>query len=122
MGALKRGLIVVGVLLICGVGLKEYFSMRTARVAQPVFARYCGGCHRVDGVKYGPGPDLSAVGSRRSASEIRAKILNPATWRVGGNYPQNLMPMTFSQVLEPDEIDAVAEWLSKKRDAGGSST
>jgi cytochrome c oxidase cbb3-type subunit 3 len=42
-------------------------------------ARGCSGCHMVDGKGEGYGPELTAVGARRSAGFLRQAVLKPAT-------------------------------------------
>jgi mono/diheme cytochrome c family protein len=85
--------------------------------AEAVFARNCASCHRLDGRNTGPGPDLSTVGARHTALEIRTKILNPGAWRTPGNYPAGIMPVTFADVLKPEELDVLVEWLAAKKGA-----
>jgi len=48
------------------------------RGAQRYAAAGCAGCHIVDGRGEGFGPELSAVGARRSAAFLRQTILKPA--------------------------------------------
>jgi mono/diheme cytochrome c family protein len=82
----------------------------TAASGPALFADKCASCHRTDGRSGGPGPDLSSIGTRYGAADIARKIRNPEAWRVPG-YPR-LMPTTFSTVLKPQEIDAIAAWLA----------
>jgi len=49
------------------------------RGAQRYAASGCAGCHIVDGRGEGFGPELSAVGARRSAAFLRQTILKPAS-------------------------------------------
>jgi cytochrome c oxidase cbb3-type subunit 3 len=51
----------------------------SARGAQRYAAAGCAGCHIVDGHGEGFGPELSAVGARRSAAFLRQTILKPAS-------------------------------------------
>ncbi len=49
------------------------------RGARIYSAQGCAGCHMIDGKGEGFGPELTAIGSRRSAAFIRQTILKPAT-------------------------------------------
>ena len=48
-----------------------------ARGARTYAARGCAGCHMVAGQGAGFGPELTAIGARRSAAFLRQTILNP---------------------------------------------
>src|SRR5207237_5859316 len=49
-----------------------------ARGARIYAARGCAGCHMVTGQGQGYGPELTAIGARRSAAFLRQTILKPA--------------------------------------------
>jgi cytochrome c oxidase cbb3-type subunit 3 len=49
-----------------------------ARGRQVYAAKGCAGCHMVDGQGAGFGPELTAIGARRSAAYLRQTILKPA--------------------------------------------
>lgn len=49
-----------------------------ARGARTYAARRCAGCHMVAGQGAGFGPELTAIGARRSAAFLRQTIRNPA--------------------------------------------
>lgn len=84
---------------------------------QAVFERYaCKSCHSVRGEAGGVGPDLSTLGSRRTAAEIRAKVMDPAAWRVPG-YPVGMMP-TLGPRMTAAELDALVGFLAACTGAG----
>jgi mono/diheme cytochrome c family protein len=66
----------------------------------------CEHCHGVDGRGGELGPDLSTVGKRLSKQKIELQIRN------GGS----AMP-AFGDVLQPDEIKALVDFLHAKRKA-----
>jgi mono/diheme cytochrome c family protein len=66
----------------------------------------CEFCHGVDGVGTEKAPDLSTVGKRKKRPQIEQQILH------GGNG----MP-AFGEVLQPDEVKLLVDYLSAKRKA-----
>jgi mono/diheme cytochrome c family protein len=66
--------------------------------------RGCEHCHGVNGVGGGLGPDLSGVGKRLKKPQIEHQIHDG-----GGGMP------AFGEVLQPDEITALVEFLHAKR-------
>jgi mono/diheme cytochrome c family protein len=66
----------------------------------------CEFCHGVNGVGTEKAPDLSTVGKRRKRPQIEQQILH------GGNG----MP-AFGEVLQPDEVKLLVDYLSAKRKA-----
>lgn len=77
--------------------------------AAVVFARACIGCHTVDGDGGTEGPDLSRIGRDRGRDWLVRWITDPTTIRPGAEMP------AFGRRLRPDEIDAVAAYLSTRR-------
>ena len=79
----------------------------------------CGGCHVIDGLSAGVvGPNLNEIGvvaatrvEGLSAEEyIRESILNPNNYIVEG-YPENVMPQTFGDTLDDQQLDDLTEFL-----------
>jgi cbb3-type cytochrome oxidase cytochrome c subunit len=68
----------------------------------------CTECHTIAGVGGGAGPDLSAVGSRRSREYITAQIRNPKSHNPDSNMP------SFSHLPRKD-IEDLASYLSGLR-------
>ena len=66
----------------------------------------CEHCHGVNGQGGELGPDLSAVGKRKSKAQIEHQIHDG-----GGAMP------AFGEVLQPDEIKDLVEFLHAKRKA-----
>jgi ubiquinol-cytochrome c reductase cytochrome b subunit len=79
------------------------------RLAATTFAGTCVGCHKVAGEGGTSGPDLSRVGARRDAAAIRRIISDPTV-----EYPDTMMP-TFGERLSAQQIDALAQYLAKRR-------
>ena len=74
-----------------------------------VFARYCLGCHVVDGDGGKDGPELTHIGSKRDLEFLRKVIIDPESVD-----PDAEMP-SFAKRLTPAEIDAVATYLASRR-------
>jgi mono/diheme cytochrome c family protein len=77
-----------------------------SRGAQLFHTSGCERCHSITGVGGDRGPDLSSVGRRRGARQIKKQILN------GGNG----MP-PFKDVLTKDEVKELAAFLATCRTA-----
>lgn len=78
----------------------------------------CETCHFVDQETQKIGPGLLNVGTRaetrvegETAEEyIRNSILHPNDYVVE-NFPENLMPQTYADILTPEDIDALVAYL-----------
>ena len=70
--------------------------------AARVFARYCIGCHKLDGDGGSDGPDLSRAGSKHDLATLRRWIADPEAVN-----PEAEMP-AFGKRLSSAELDAVA--------------
>ena len=77
--------------------------------AATVFARYCIGCHKLDGDGGADGPDLSRAGSKHEVKDLRRWIINPEAVN-----PEAEMP-AFGKRLTPAELDAVAGFLAARK-------
>jgi ubiquinol-cytochrome c reductase cytochrome b subunit len=79
------------------------------RLAANTFAGTCVGCHKISGEGGESGPDLSRVGARRDAASIHKIIQDPTV-----EYPDTMMP-TFGERLSAQQMDALAQYLAKRR-------
>lgn len=84
------------------------FDARTETAAR-VFARYCVGCHVIDGEGGTDGPDLSAIGAERDATFLKRLITDPESVN-----PDAEMP-SFGRRLTPAALDAIAGYLAARK-------
>lgn len=84
--------------------------------AKVAFQSYCAMCHAIDGEGGVVGPPLDGVGARMTADQIRAEILNPGN-QITEGYEDlaGIMPATFEQQLDPEQLDALVAYLSELR-------
>lgn len=74
-----------------------------------VFARFCVGCHVIDGDGGKDGPELTHIGSKRDIVHLRRVIADPESVN-----PDAEMP-SFAKRLTPDELEAVAKYLESRK-------
>ena len=74
-----------------------------------VFAKFCLGCHTIDGDGGKDGPDLSAIGSKRDQDTLRRIIFDPESVNADAEMP------AFAKRLTPAELDAVSRYLANRR-------
>ena len=74
-------------------------------------ATACGACHQLAdaGTPAGVGPNLDELAGQ-GAEEIRRDIVDPGA-EVPAGYPDNVMPRNYGDVLKPEELDALVEYL-----------
>jgi ubiquinol-cytochrome c reductase cytochrome b subunit len=84
------------------------FSQAT-ETASLVYARYCVGCHVIDGDGGTDGPDLSRIGAEHDASYLRQLIADPESVN-----PDAEMP-AFRRRLNDAELHAIAAFLASRR-------
>jgi mono/diheme cytochrome c family protein len=84
------------------------FPVRT-ETAAAVFARYCVGCHTIDGDGGKDGPDLSVIGRKHDAAELKRWIFDPESVD-----PKAEMP-SFGSRLTPGQLDSMAGYLAARR-------
>jgi ubiquinol-cytochrome c reductase cytochrome b subunit len=84
------------------------FDDRTEAAAS-VFARYCIGCHVMNGEGGKDGPDLSRIGAKHDAATLRRWIADPVSVN-----PDAEMP-SFGRRLTTAELDAVASYLAARK-------
>ncbi|MBI2958099.1 MAG: c-type cytochrome [Chloroflexi bacterium] len=79
--------------------------------APKLFQQHCAACHRIAGTGGTVGPDLSAVGSFRSAVFLNGFIANPKAAN-----PASAMP-AFDRTLSAAQIADLANYLAAQRGA-----
>ena len=73
----------------------------------------CVGCHKIGAEGGNVGPDLSHLGSRRSAESIRTKILDPASSTAKGfERFAGIMPKSFGTMLTAGQFEALVRFLA----------
>ncbi|HKH74066.1 MAG TPA: cytochrome b N-terminal domain-containing protein [Vicinamibacterales bacterium] len=77
--------------------------------AASVFARFCIGCHTIDGEGGKDGPDLSNIGEKRDAAYLQRLIADPEAVN-----PKAEMP-SFETRLSAAELDAIATYLASRK-------
>ncbi|MEW5986214.1 MAG: c-type cytochrome [Chloroflexota bacterium] len=83
-----------------------------------ITALACGACHTITAVGAAGqvGPDLSQVGARRTADELRQSILTPdaviAEECPTGDCPAGVMPKDFGQRLTAVQLETLVTYLS----------
>jgi cytochrome c oxidase subunit II len=72
----------------------------------------CGACHQLAdaGTPAGVGPNLDEALAGKSPEEIRRDIVEPGA-EVEQGFPDNVMPRNYGDVLKPEELDGVVEYL-----------
>jgi len=71
-----------------------------------VFETYCWGCHHQTAVAFGP--SFEEIASKRSAEEIEAMIIDPATISQILGYKRNAMP---SFLLSSEELASITAYI-----------
>ena len=74
-----------------------------------VWARYCVGCHVIDGDGGSDGPVLSHIGSKHDAAKLRSWIVDPEAVK-----PDTDMP-AFGKRLSPQQLDAISQYLASRK-------
>lgn len=70
-------------------------------------------CHKLEGQGQVIAPDLTHVGSRRSAESIRHKILDPASSVTKGYEKMaGIMPKTFGTMMNAAQLEALVQYLA----------
>lgn len=77
--------------------------------AAVVFARYCIGCHTIQGDGGTDGPDLTHAGSKHDAATLRRWIEDPELVD-----PDAEMP-SFADRLSAAELDAISRYLAARQ-------
>jgi ubiquinol-cytochrome c reductase cytochrome b subunit len=84
--------------------------------APVLFQKNCSSCHTINGQGGDEGPDLSSVGSRRSATFLEPFISDPRSVVPGASMP------AFHNVLTPEQIKDIAAYLSSLKGQTAPST
>jgi mono/diheme cytochrome c family protein len=76
----------------------------------------CYNCHKIKGEGGKKrGPELDNIGSYLTVDEIKQKIMDPKSFMAEGfekDWEKGKMPDKFKDVMEPNDITALATWLS----------
>jgi mono/diheme cytochrome c family protein len=80
----------------------------------------CGGCHILAAANAGgtTGPDLDQVLPGQSMTEIEESIVDPNA-KITQGYPPNLMPSNFGQLISPEDLKVLVEFLLSSSGGGG---
>ncbi len=77
--------------------------------AAVIFARYCIGCHKIEGDGGKDGPDLTHEGSKHDAATLRKWIVDPETVD-----PKAEMP-SFGDRLTDAQLDSISSYLAGRQ-------
>jgi ubiquinol-cytochrome c reductase cytochrome b subunit len=78
-------------------------------VAATVFARYCIGCHQIDGDGGKDGPELTHAGEKHDAPTLRTWIVDPEAINPNADMP------SFGKRLSSEQLDAIAGYLASRK-------
>jgi ubiquinol-cytochrome c reductase cytochrome b subunit len=74
-----------------------------------IYARYCVGCHKIDGDGGTEGPDLTHIGSEHDAATLRRWIVDPELVDPDADMP------SFGDRLSDAQLDAISAYLASQR-------
>jgi cytochrome c2 len=77
--------------------------------AATVWARYCVGCHIIDGDGGKDGPELSTAGSKHDVPTLKTWIRDPEAVDPDADMP------AFGNRLSPEQLEAIAAYLASRR-------
>ncbi len=82
----------------------------------------CGTCHTFAAAESGgvTGPNLDEVLTGQTAAMIEESIVNPNA-KVAKGYDANVMPQNFGDLLSPEELEDLVQYLIENSPAGGKS-
>lgn len=72
----------------------------------------CAGCHDLDGSEADIGPALNGIGTRMTADQVRAAILDPNA-EITEGYEADMMPDYFADDMAESEIELIIDYLMK---------
>jgi ubiquinol-cytochrome c reductase cytochrome b subunit len=75
----------------------------------PVWARYCVGCHKIEGDGGTDGPDLTHEGTKHDAATLRRWIEDPEQVDPDADMP------AFGDRLTAAQLDAIAQYLASRK-------
>ncbi len=80
----------------------------------------CYNCHKLRGEGGKKrGPELDNIGNLLTADDIKQKILDPKSWSTEGyekDYKKGKMPDKYRDLMEDEDVVALAFWLSTLKD------
>lgn len=83
----------------------------TVHRGKALLAQYgCTGCHKVEGEGGEIGPDLSQVGTQRTAQDLLKKIVDPTAWTTPG-FQAGIMPAELGQSVPEGERHEMVAYL-----------
>jgi mono/diheme cytochrome c family protein len=79
----------------------------------------CAGCHTLAAASAGgtTGPDLDKALPGQSAAQITQSIVDPNA-KITPGYPSNLMPQNFEQLIPPDQLKQLVQYLISSTSGG----
>jgi len=77
--------------------------------AAVVFARYCVGCHKIEGDGGTEGPDLTHVGRKNNQATLRRWIVDPEAVDPNAEMP------SFDSRLTGAQLDAISQYLASRK-------
>jgi ubiquinol-cytochrome c reductase cytochrome b subunit len=77
--------------------------------AAATFARFCVGCHKIDGDGGTDGPDLTHEGAKHDAATLRRWIVDPELVDPNAEMP------SFGERLSDAQLDAISAYLASRR-------
>jgi len=78
-------------------------------IIAPVWARYCVGCHKIEGDGGTDGPDLTHEGTKHDAATLRRWIEDPEQVDPDADMP------SFGDRLTAEQLDAISAYLSSRK-------
>lgn len=81
----------------------------TVETVAPIWARYCVGCHKIEGDGGTDGPDLTHEGTKHDAPTLRRWIEDPEQVNPDADMP------AFGDRLTAAQLDAVAGYLASRK-------
>jgi ubiquinol-cytochrome c reductase cytochrome b subunit len=78
-------------------------------VVATIYARYCVGCHVIDGDGGKDGPELSKIGAKHDAATLRTWIVDPEAVNPDADMP------SFGDRLSAQQLDAIAGYLAGRK-------
>jgi len=84
------------------------FSKQIDTIA-PIWARYCVGCHKIEGDGGTEGPDLTHEGTKHDAATLRRWIEDPEQVDPDADMP------SFGDRLTAEQLDAISAYLASRK-------
>jgi mono/diheme cytochrome c family protein len=81
----------------------------TIETVGPIFARWCVGCHKIEGDGGTDGPDLTREGTKHDAATLRKWIVDPELVDPDADMP------AFGDRLTSPQLDAISSYLASRR-------